>query len=453
MSQVALAAVSHSASRTTSRSLVSSAVSSAGVPAQPLARPTSGLQPQVDRHRPLQLEQDRLHRQVELPVAGERDDRGVERAVRVVLGEFVAVVLARRPSRSSRARTSASGSAPAVAVQRQRRGDRVALQHRPDLEQLRMSSSDQTVTRRPAARQVLDQALLGEQPQRLPHRRPADREPLADLLFDQPRARLQGTAEDLVAQPAGGASTRLGARADRDRRGGPSRTSHLAPLARPHGEPSPRGHQCRCWGGVSRSVSTRSANATRQAAVFTSLQLASTAYHLPPSPARSPRPERRHRRSSTAPTCPSPAAWCRPAGRWWRRRTPAVHRRSSKPSLDGQRRPGLGAGVEAGALLLRVVGERVQGVAVGADHHLAEVARPGPAPRRDRPVPTRRSLPHPAPGFRGSRSAAAADSASPGGGARLAARSPLISLPSAASTNQTPPTPWPLVSPGAPSPA
>ena len=78
------------------------------------------------------------------------------------------------------------------------------LQHRTDLEQL----TDVLV--RPdghpgaAARQMLDQTLLHQQPQRFAQRRPADREPLADLLFDQSGAGLEGAAEDLVAQPAGG---------------------------------------------------------------------------------------------------------------------------------------------------------------------------------------------------------------------------------------------------------
>src|SRR5664279_2787379 len=38
-------------------------------------------------------------------------------------------------------------------------------------------------------------------------------------------------------------------------------------------------------------------------------------------------------------------------------------------------------------------------------------------------------------------------------GPEAAAASPLINFPSAPSAYQTPPTPWPLVSPGAPSPA
>jgi hypothetical protein len=47
---------------------------------------------------------------------------------------------------------------------------------------------------------VLDQALLLEQPQRLPQRCPAGPEPAGELFFDQPLARHQRAAEDLVAE-------------------------------------------------------------------------------------------------------------------------------------------------------------------------------------------------------------------------------------------------------------
>ena len=50
-----------------------------------------GLAAQVEGHRPLQLQQDRLEREVELPVAGQAHDGGVKRPMRIVLPELIIV--------------------------------------------------------------------------------------------------------------------------------------------------------------------------------------------------------------------------------------------------------------------------------------------------------------------------------------------------------------------------
>ena len=69
--------------------------------------------------------------------------------------------------------------------------DGVPFEHRANLEQLTDVLVRPDGHPGPAPRQMLDQTLLDQQPQRLPQRRPADREPLTDLLFDQSGAGLE----------------------------------------------------------------------------------------------------------------------------------------------------------------------------------------------------------------------------------------------------------------------
>ena len=66
-----------------------------------------GLLAKVLRHRELQLEQDRLQRDVELPIVGQTDDGGMECAVGIIADHRVAGdvhAFQRRPHRFERRR-------------------------------------------------------------------------------------------------------------------------------------------------------------------------------------------------------------------------------------------------------------------------------------------------------------------------------------------------------------
>ena len=150
------------------------------VPRDAVARAVPArLFPEVHRHRELQFQQDRLERDVELPVVRQPDHGRVERAVRVVAFQLVgrgAHLVQRGANRLQRRRGIG---------ERQRGLDRVTFQHmaqREELQDVRRATTRRRVNR--GAGQVLDEPLLRQQPQRLPQRCPADAEVGAELLFD-----------------------------------------------------------------------------------------------------------------------------------------------------------------------------------------------------------------------------------------------------------------------------
>ena len=96
-------------------SLVSAPSGSPGAADAVIGPVMAGLLAQVRRHRQLQLEQDRLERDVQLTVVGELDHGGVERAVRVVASEFIGGSRI-RSSASRTGSSAASGSANGSAV-------------------------------------------------------------------------------------------------------------------------------------------------------------------------------------------------------------------------------------------------------------------------------------------------------------------------------------------------
>jgi hypothetical protein len=153
------------------------------------------LLPQVHRHGQLQLDEDRRERDVELSVVGEPYDGGVEGPVRVIAIEVVGC----GPHALERLAYGRKGRRGIG--QRQRRLDRVPLEDVTQREQL------QDIGRRPlgdpgaAAREMLDEALLAEQPKGFAQRRAADAEIRAQLFLDDLVTGLQGTAQDRIAQP------------------------------------------------------------------------------------------------------------------------------------------------------------------------------------------------------------------------------------------------------------
>ena len=120
---------------------------------------------------------------------GQRDQRQVELAVRGGLGQRAAA--AGRPLQSVDGRASAGPARPdrgrRPVVERGAHGE--PLEHVAQAEQLVDVAGRQLGHPHPAPRQVLDQTLLPEEPQRLPQRRPAGPEPAGELLLDQALAR------------------------------------------------------------------------------------------------------------------------------------------------------------------------------------------------------------------------------------------------------------------------
>ena len=156
----------------------------------------AGLLPEVHRHRQLQLEQDRLERDVELTVVGQPHDRRVEDAVRVVAFQFVGRACASRSKRgahrsSSAVAGSASGSADSMAWR---------SSTWRSAKSCRMSDGDHSVTREPRRGSCSTRPCWRKQSQRLSQRRPADAEVGAELLLDDLLAGLQRPAQDGVAQ-------------------------------------------------------------------------------------------------------------------------------------------------------------------------------------------------------------------------------------------------------------
>ena len=158
---------------------------------------------QVDGHRQLKFEQHRGERQLELAVVGQGHDRGMERAVCVVLGKVVAADL-RGAHRGQVGPYVVEGVRVGPGLQRQRGPDRVPLQDGAQLEKLANIPGGPGGDPHAAAREVLDHALLRQQPQGLAQGGPADAEAPPDRLLDDALAGSEGAAEDLRAQPLGG---------------------------------------------------------------------------------------------------------------------------------------------------------------------------------------------------------------------------------------------------------
>ena len=101
-------------------------------------------------------------------------------------------------------RTGTAERIPVCRIQRKSAPDRMLFEDLPELEQLQNVGRGPHCHPEPSTRQMLDQALLREQPQRLPHRRPADTEPGAQRFLHYARPRLERTAEHLGADLASG---------------------------------------------------------------------------------------------------------------------------------------------------------------------------------------------------------------------------------------------------------
>lgn len=168
------------------------------VAAQPvvLAR-RRGLAAEVQRHVELQLDQHGLLHLDELPVAAQGDQRQVETPVR--LRDPQPVAAARRLGHLVQRgpHTRQVGLAP----DRQRRLHDMPFQHISYRVQLAHVAVGERGHAYPAARHVLDQSLLRQQPQGLAQRRPADAQAAGELLLDQPFARLGLATEELPPQP------------------------------------------------------------------------------------------------------------------------------------------------------------------------------------------------------------------------------------------------------------
>src|SRR4051794_14266501 len=168
------------------------------------ARTESGrVAAQIGRHGALQLEEDRCDGQVQLPVAGQGDHRGVEGTVGVVLPEIVAGVIGRRHLIQAAA-YGGERVRTVVAAEGERLIDGITLEEGTQAEQLVDIGLRELRDAGAAPGQVLDQTLAGEVAQRLPERGTADGETLPDLLLDKSLTRLELTREDLGAEPAAG---------------------------------------------------------------------------------------------------------------------------------------------------------------------------------------------------------------------------------------------------------
>ena len=127
----------------------------------------------------------------------------MEVAVRVVLGQFVS-------GRNGLAHIGQAGTDVGQWVQvlgtPQREGlsGGMPLEQTAQIEQLGDVGRCQLGDPGPAARQLLDQALIGQRAQRLPERSPADGEAAADLLLDQALTGFQLAGQDFGPEPASG---------------------------------------------------------------------------------------------------------------------------------------------------------------------------------------------------------------------------------------------------------
>jgi len=152
--------------------------------------------PEVDGHRPLQFQQYRFERQIELTVARQGDHGGMEGPVRIVLAELVEVPL-----------SLAHAVEPIVKLselvvlrlsQRKDGPDGMLFEDQPNPEQLFDIGVAELGDPNTTTRQMLYETLLGEESQGLSQRRSADREPQPDLVLDEPLPGREGAGQDLV---------------------------------------------------------------------------------------------------------------------------------------------------------------------------------------------------------------------------------------------------------------
>ena len=156
-----------------------------------------GLTPQIERHRALQLEQDRLDARSSWRLSASATTSAWKARCASSLPSSSPDPLV-RPAHLLQLRPDGSAGSRVRRPQRERRFDRVPFEAGA-AEQLLDVGLGQFGDSGAAARYVLDEALLGQHPQCLAERGPADGEAGADLFLDEPRAGRQASGEDVLA--------------------------------------------------------------------------------------------------------------------------------------------------------------------------------------------------------------------------------------------------------------